>query len=117
MTLFLIKFIHTIIFVVFSWCVLYVLFCSLTNRYSLKTTVALLLILVEGVILLLNNWQCPLTTLAENLGASDGQVADIFLPKWLADRIFPLCTPLFLGSAMLLLTRRLWNRRTNFRNF
>ncbi len=34
-----------------------------------------------------NNQVCPLTPLAEELGASSGQVADIFLPSWFSRRI------------------------------
>ena len=32
-----------------------------------------------------------MTLLAERLGAAQGSVTDIFLPKWFADRIFPIC--------------------------
>src|SRR5215212_9996366 len=106
MSLFLVKLVHTLIFFLFGSCVLYILFCGITNRFPRKAGVAIFLILIEGVILLLNDWECPLTTLARSLGAPDGQVADIFLPRWFADRLFVLCTPLFLGSSILLLVRR-----------
>ena len=43
-----------------------------------------------------NNQVCPLTPLAEELGAERGSVADIFLPGWLARRI-----PVLGGSALL----------------
>jgi hypothetical protein len=110
MTITLIKLIHTLIFFVLSACVLYILYCGIRNQYSRWTTLALGLIAIEGVLLALNGWQCPLTTLAENLGASQGSVADIFLPRFVADHIFGLCTPLFIFSTALLLARRLQRR-------
>ena len=51
-------------------------------------------------------WTCPLTILAERQGAQQGSVADIFLPKWLADRIFPMCGTMF-GAALALIVWRL----------
>lgn len=111
MVLLVVKFVHTLVFLLLSSCVLYILFCGITNRFPRNAFLAILLILIEGVILLLNGGQCPLTTLAEHLGAADGQVADIFLPRWFADRLFALCTPLFVASSILLLIRRLLNRK------
>lgn len=35
-------------------------------------------------------WRCPLTDLAEALGADDGRVSDIFLLRWFADSIADL---------------------------
>ena len=46
-----------------------------------------------------------LTLLAERQGAVRGEVADIFLPKWFADRIFPICGTLF-GIAVILVAWR-----------
>ena len=37
----------------------------------------------------------PLRTMAENCGAENGQISDIFLPKWLADRLFPIGMGMF----------------------
>jgi hypothetical protein len=86
-----IKVVHTIIFWVFSGCVIYALFSGLTDRITSWTWVAVVLIVLEGVALWLSGGTCPLTLLAERQGATRGSVADIFLPKWLADRIFPIC--------------------------
>jgi hypothetical protein len=59
------------------------------------------------VILAVSGWTCPLTILAERLGAPRGSVADIFLPSWLADRIFPICGTLY-GVALALIAWRIW---------
>lgn len=102
-----IKLVHTAIFFLLAACVLYILFCALSNRYSRRTSLAIALIFIEGIVLVLNDWECPLTTLAQRVGAAQGGVADIFLPRILADHLFEICTPLFVCSTLLLLIRRL----------
>ena len=111
MALILIKLIHTIAFFVLSGCIFYILFCGITGRYSRKTTAAFVLIIAEGMALALNDWQCPLTTLAGKLGDTRPDVATLFLPPWLAEHLFGVCTPLFVGSAVLVLIRRIWPKR------
>src|SRR5262249_6863281 len=106
MIIFWIKLIHSVVFLFLSGCVLYIAYCAIFNRYSSRTTAAIVLILTEGIILIANDWQCPLTTWAEKLGASQADAASMFLPHWIADHIFGICTPIFLASSALLLMRR-----------
>jgi hypothetical protein len=112
MTLFFIKLIHTVIFFVMTASILYLLYSGVMNRGTRWTVLAVILIFVEGIALLLNDWKCPLTTWAENLGAVNGSVSDIFLPHWLADHLFSICTPLFAVGFIMLIIRRLLNRRS-----
>ncbi|MGH2357012.1 MAG: hypothetical protein ACRDGJ_03240, partial [Candidatus Limnocylindria bacterium] len=58
-----------------------------------------------------NNQVCPLTPLAEEIGAERGSVVDNFLPDWAARRI-----PIVAGSAALLalfLNLRAWHAGTS----
>jgi hypothetical protein len=97
-----IKAVHTAIFAALSGCVIYVLASGAFNRITRWTWVAVAAIVVEGLVLAVSGGKCPLTMLGERRGAVDGSVSDIFLPKWFADRIFPICTTLFLiGCALL----------------
>ena len=41
-----------------------------------------------------NGFHCPLTGVAESLGAEDGSVTDIFLPMWFAKRLPAIHLPL-----------------------
>jgi hypothetical protein len=102
-----VKLVHTAIFALLSGCVLYVLFSGITGRTTVGTWIAIGAILVEGVVLVTFGWKCPLTLVAERLGARDGSVSDIFLPKWFADRIFPICGTLFLVGCTLVAIRLL----------
>jgi hypothetical protein len=72
--------------------------------------VALSVALAESAIYVSNNQVCPLTPLAEELGAERGSVVDIFLPDWFSRRI-----PLAGSGALILglvLHLRTWLRRS-----
>jgi hypothetical protein len=102
-TIFQIKLAHTLIFWILSLCVAYTLFSGIADRITTGTWVAVGLLLAEGVVLGVSGWTCPLTILVERQGVARGSVADIFLPKWFADRIFPVCgTAYGIGVAFIL---------------
>jgi hypothetical protein len=104
-TIFQMKLVHTLIFWVLSLCVAYALFSGVADRITMWTWVAVGLLLVESVVLAVSGWTCPLTILAERRGAVRGSVTDIFLPRWFADRIFPICGTLY-GIALLIIVLR-----------
>src|SRR5262245_14945117 len=107
MTILQVKIVHTVIFAVLSGCVLLVLYSGLAGSINAWTWAAIAMILLEGVVLVAFGWKCPLTLVAEQLGASQGAVADIFLPRWFADRIFPICGGTFVVGCALI-AWRLW---------
>ena len=100
-----IKVVHTVAFFVLSGCVLMVLYSGASGRVTTWTWVGISLILAEGIALASCGGRCPLTVLAERRGAIQPGVADIFLPRWFADRIFPICTTLFMLGCVLVVLR------------
>jgi hypothetical protein len=106
-TIFQIKLVHTVIFWILSACVLYAVYSGVAGRITAWTWIAVGLLLVESVVLALFRWTCPLTILAERQGAVQGSVADLFLPKWFADRIFPVCGTLYAVALVLIAVRLL----------
>jgi len=102
-SIFQIKLVHTLIFWLLSLCVLYVLYSGVAGRIGPWTWVAAGLLLVEGLVLAAFRGVCPLTVLAERQGAARGSVTDIFLPKRLADQIFPVCGTLYVVGLLLVL--------------
>lgn len=102
-----IKVAHTVAFFLMSGVLLLMVYEVIIDRITLLSWHATGLFLAEGSVLLLNRGRCPLTSMAERLGASSGQITDLFLPKWFADRIFKVYGVLFVGSLVLLLIRLL----------
>jgi hypothetical protein len=100
-----IKLVHTVIFWILSACVLYALFSGVMGSITTWTWVAVGMVLLESVVLVASGWTCPLTLLAERLGAARGSVTDIFLPKWFADRIFPVCGTMYVVALVFIILR------------
>ena len=105
-----IKALHTLIFFIMSGAVFYLVYSTLANRVTRWTWAAVITIIGEGGVLLLFGGSCPLRLLAEEMGEERGSVTDIFLPRWLADRIFVIFTPLSL-IGMAVLAVRTWRAR------
>ena len=100
--LFLIKSIHSTIFIFMSSCLIYILYCGVTKTYNWIVFAAIMAIFIEGLALLLNHWQCPLTSLARKYGDEKGSVTDMFCPKWFVPHVFKVSTVLFVIGLVLL---------------
>ncbi len=105
--LFAVKTVHTLIFFSMSWAVLYTLYSGLTNRVSRKTGMAVAAVLGEGIVFASNGGRCPLTKVAEGLGAVNGTVGDIFLPQRFARRIPAVSSALMSVGLLAMLWHRL----------
>jgi hypothetical protein len=93
MALFWIKFVHSVVFIVESIAILYILYSGVYDVRSPWLVVAIVLVLAEIIVYVGNGTHCPLTKLARKLGDKTGDdfIADIFLPKWFAPLIPPIC--------------------------
>ena len=92
-----IKAIHTAIFAAVAVQIVLILLDGIRGRPGRGTAIALAVALGESAVYASNNQVCPLTPMAESLGAHDGSVTDIFLPERVSRQI-----PLVGGSALLL---------------
>jgi hypothetical protein len=90
-----VKLAHAVLFFLLSACLFYVLVSGALNRITLWTWGAFAILFGEVVILALFRGKCPLTILAERLGAVNGRVSDIFLPRCISDRLLPIYGTLF----------------------
>jgi hypothetical protein len=108
--LFGVKAVHSAAFLVIQSAIVYLLHKGLKRETDERVAVAVAIAGGESLIFAANGFRCPLTSLAEDLGAEHGQVTDIFLPKWLADNIATIYTPL-LAMGLLLHVRNLRQRR------
>ncbi|MBI2777963.1 MAG: hypothetical protein HYX57_11985 [Chloroflexi bacterium] len=91
-----IKAIHTAIFFGIAAQIGLIVWDGLRQRPRRRTGLAFAIALGESAVYASNNQVCPLTPLAEQLGARDGSVTDIFLPDRVSRRI-----PVVGGSALI----------------
>ena len=99
---FFIKLTHTMLFILMSSCIVYVLYCGITKTYNWILLLAIGAVLFEGIVLIVNHCQCPLTNLARKYGAEKGSVTDMFYPKWFVPHVFRFSTVLFVIGLVLL---------------
>ena len=100
-----IKAIHSLIFFYMAACLVYILYAAIAGDFSVILVIALLSIVFEGAVLLLNKGTCPLRSLAEKYGSENGAVTDIFLPGFIARNIFRVSFPLFILEVIFLAAR------------
>jgi hypothetical protein len=103
-----VKSVHSVIFFFLTGWLFILLYEVVCDRLTVLSGVAIAIFVAEGILLVARGWRCPLTVYAEKLGAASGQVTDIFLPKWLADRIFVIYGYLF-GIGVIGVLIRLWS--------
>ncbi|MBZ0281916.1 MAG: hypothetical protein K8L97_14340 [Anaerolineae bacterium] len=89
--LFWIKLLHTLVFIVESAAILYILYSGLFNVGGTGLVIAVILVLAEIIVYVGNGTRCPLTKVARQLGDATGNdfIADIFLPERFA-RLIPM---------------------------
>ena len=103
-----IKAIHTVIFVSIASLVAAVAWDGLRGHPRRRTAFAAAVSIAESAVYASNNRVCPLTPLAEELGAENGSVTDIFLPEAVS-RLIPAVAGTALGVGVILNVRA-WRR-------
>jgi hypothetical protein len=80
---------------------LYVLYAGLKGRPDRRAAIAVAVVAGESLIFAANGFRCPLTDLAEQLGAERGSVTDVYLPRWFARNLPAIHVPLLLLAVLL----------------
>ena len=78
-----IKVAHTIVWALFAGCILAIPLASWRGEHRAAAWLAAI-VFVEGVVLVINRWRCPLTSVASRYTDDRRENFDIYLPVWLA---------------------------------
>jgi hypothetical protein len=105
-----VKAIHTLAWFSIEACMVYVLYAGFARRSDRRAGIAAGVVAAESLIFAGNGFRCPLTQIAERLGAERGSVTDIYLPRWFARNLPAIHVPL-IGLAGFLHARNLRTRR------
>ena len=96
-----IKLVHTGIWCSIESCAAYVLWTGFTGRTDRRVAIAAGVVAGETFIFAANQFRCPLTEVAERVGAEHGAVTDIYLPRWFAHNLPAIHVPLILLAGYL----------------
>jgi len=100
-----IKLIHTMIWSIFVIAIMYVCYAGVFNKVNRWVWFCVGAVLFEGIVLSVNKWKCPLTSLAGKYSNNHSINFDIFLPEWLAKHNKILFSIIFLVGLSLVLWR------------
>jgi len=78
-----IKLMHTAIWAVLVGCILAIWVFAWRGAYPFAA-LSIAVVLIEVVVLVLNRWRCPLTSIATRYTEDRRDNFDIYLPEWLA---------------------------------
>lgn len=106
--LFLIKILHTVIWLFFVLAIFYILYSGIANRIGIYTWFAIGLVFGEGLVLLIFRMFCPLTVLARKYSDSQRDNFDILLPQWLAKYNKEIFTSIFVVGLLIVIFRSIW---------
>ena len=105
-----VKAVHSLIYFSVEFCMGYLIYAGLKGREDRRTAITAGVVVGESIIFLGNRCRCPLTGLAEHLGAARGSVTDIYLPGFLAANLVWIHIPLL--ALVLCLHARNFLRRS-----
>lgn len=100
-----IKIIHTLIWFFFAPIIIYIIIAGILNKINIFLYYCIGIVFLEGIILLLFNWKCPLTVIARKYSKRHKDGFDIYLPKWLAKNNKLIFTILFVLGLIIVLIR------------
>lgn len=96
-----IKLIHTFAWFSIESCMIYVLWAGFTRRSDRGVAIAAGVVASESLVFAANRFRCPLTQVAERVGAERGSVTDIYLPSWFAHNLLAIHVPLIMLAGYL----------------
>ena len=99
-----VKIAHTVVWAFFAGCIVAIPVFAWQRRFGVVVSLTAC-VLVEIVVLILNQWRCPLTLVAAQYTDERQDNFDIYLPNWLARRNKTVFGWLFLVSLLFSIAR------------
>jgi hypothetical protein len=103
---------HSAIFFALAGALVDFFWSGVRGRSDRRAALAGIAVSAEALIFAANGFRCPLTSIAEDLGAESGSVSDIYLPRPIGENLPYITGPVF-AIGGLLHARNLWARTTD----
>jgi hypothetical protein len=95
------KILHTMIWIFYNFVLFYMFYLGIIDKIDFTFWIAAFLVLLEGIIVFIFGWKCPLTEFQKKYVENPEIGFDIFLPKWLAKYNLIIYSILFVLSLLL----------------
>jgi hypothetical protein len=96
-----VKTVHTAAFFSIASSLCYFTYTGLVRRSDRRAAIAAAVVTGEALVYAANGFRCPLTDVAQRLGAANPSVADIYLPRWVAAHIPHVTAPMYAAGLAL----------------
>jgi len=106
--LFILKILHTVVWAIFVFMIGYILFTGIRNRINWFTYLSIAAVFMEGIVLLIFKWKCPMTLVARRYTDSQDSNFDIFLPKIIAKHNKAIFTTLYIVGVVIVIYQKLY---------
>jgi len=93
--------VHTLAWFSIESCMVYVLRAGFARRSDRRAAIAAAVVAGETLVFAGNRFRCPLTQLAQRLGAERAGITDIWLPRWFAHNLPAIHAPLLVLAVYL----------------
>jgi Na+/glutamate symporter len=98
---------HTVVWAIFVFLIGYILYSGIRNRIDWFTYFSITAVIVEGIVLLIFKWKCPMTVIARRYTDSQAVDFDIFLPKIIAKHNKAIFTTLFIIGVIIVIYQKI----------
>jgi hypothetical protein len=75
---------HSLVWIVMVAATFYILYAGITGTRSILLWVSIVLLCIESLVLLVNGWVCPFTTIAMKYTSDRTDNFDIYIPLFIA---------------------------------
>ncbi len=99
-----IKVVHTVVWAFFAACIVAIPVLGWYAQY-VYAVLFMILVGVEVLVLVINGWKCPLTSLAEHYTNDRRDNFDIYLPEWLARHNKTIFGTLYVAGILVTIAR------------
>lgn len=99
-----IKAVHTLVWAFFVVCILAIWVFAWRADVT-NAALSIGLVLIEVVVLVVNHWRCPLSTVAARYTDDRRANFDVYLPRWLAGHTMPIFGALYVAGVVFTLVR------------
>lgn len=103
--LIIIKLVHTLIWLFYAFIIFYILYAAIVNRIDIRFWIAVAFVALEGIILIINHWRCPITVVTKKYSKDISVGFDIFIPRWFVKYNITIFAILFVIAMIIAIYR------------
>jgi hypothetical protein len=100
----LVKALHTVLWAFFAACIVAIPIMAYRNS-SAAALILIGVVLIEVLVIVLNDWRCPLTNVAARYTPDRRENFDIYLPLWLAKHNKTIFGALYVAGVLYTVVR------------